>query len=277
MDLLATVRKEGSRGGTADFKWSDVQASSRRENYLGHSLMAPVGRWQKGRDLNWYAKGNEGGDGDGSAAEKAERERKEEIRKIKEAEQDAMARALGYEVAPRNPNMEALGERKDVDKILKESTADEDEAEAKGIGYGGFSGGPGGSKDASHDRLEGNAEGQDAELRGALREYRRRHDHDLSRGHSRSQSRDRYRDELGSGRRDKDRERRHRHRSRSKERRTRDNGGSRTKPRSDNLDRRHRRDRSRSPRRRDHDRLRDDPRLRREKRSDRNDRYDDGR
>jgi len=40
MDLLATVRKEGSRGGRADFKWEDVKADQHRENYLGHSLMA---------------------------------------------------------------------------------------------------------------------------------------------------------------------------------------------------------------------------------------------
>jgi len=34
MDLLSTVRKQGSRGGV-DFKWDDVKGSSHRENYLG--------------------------------------------------------------------------------------------------------------------------------------------------------------------------------------------------------------------------------------------------
>ena len=40
MDLLQTVRKEGSRGGRAEFKWEDVKTDQHRENYLGHSLMA---------------------------------------------------------------------------------------------------------------------------------------------------------------------------------------------------------------------------------------------
>jgi len=35
MDLLSTVRKQGSRGGV-DFKWDDVKGSSHRENYLGN-------------------------------------------------------------------------------------------------------------------------------------------------------------------------------------------------------------------------------------------------
>lgn len=40
MDLLQTVRKEGSRGGRAEFSWDNVKTDAQRENYLGHSVMA---------------------------------------------------------------------------------------------------------------------------------------------------------------------------------------------------------------------------------------------
>ncbi|RLM01520.1 hypothetical protein CFD26_107389 [Aspergillus turcosus] len=108
MDLVAGVRKEGSRGGRGEFKWSDVKDSTHRENYLGHSLMAPVGRWQQGRDLQWYAKG------EATAEEQARRDR-EELQRVKQAEEEAMARALGLPLPPSsgnaNANLTPLGER----------------------------------------------------------------------------------------------------------------------------------------------------------------------
>jgi len=38
-------RTGGTRGGQDQFKWEDVKSDKQRENYLGHSAMAPIGRW----------------------------------------------------------------------------------------------------------------------------------------------------------------------------------------------------------------------------------------
>lgn len=259
MDLLTTVRKEGSRGGRGDFKWSDVQSSTHRENYLGHSLMAPVGRWAKGKDLGWYAKGNTENKEGETDADRAARERREEIRQVKEAEQDALARALGFEVAPRNPNMEALGNKREVDQVLKQAVEEEGGQGGKGVGFGGF--GSGGLKQEFGDdeKIVGNAETQDAELSKALREYKRRHGDDAV--PERSQDKDHTRRRHKHHGRDRDRDRVHRRRSRSRSREPQRSRRVRSRSRSRNRDRRSRgsrytdkewrrdRDRSRSPHR----------------------------
>ncbi|EGE85513.1 hypothetical protein BDDG_08458 [Blastomyces dermatitidis ATCC 18188] len=165
MDLVASIRKEGSRGGRDSFKWSDVKTSTHRENYLGHSLMAPVGRWQQNRDLSWYAKGdNDPEDSPEEAAAKRRTEREEEIKRIKEAEQEALARALGLPVAPKssqNANMTPLG-GKEVERAIQEASAADGGAEnddrPRGVGFGGFGGfgGMGGMKAGDQeDMMEG--------------------------------------------------------------------------------------------------------------------------
>ncbi len=54
------------------------------QNYLGHSINAPTGRWQKNKDVHWYNRDHDDG----------EAERLAEIKRVKEAEADALAVAL---------------------------------------------------------------------------------------------------------------------------------------------------------------------------------------
>ncbi|EJD03210.1 uncharacterized protein FOMMEDRAFT_134309 [Fomitiporia mediterranea MF3/22] len=85
----------GTRGGQGEFKWSDVSADKDREHYLGHSINAPTGRWQKNKDVHWYNRDQN----------QAEEEKLAEIKRIKEAEADAMAQMLGF--APTKKTIDA--------------------------------------------------------------------------------------------------------------------------------------------------------------------------
>eukprot|EP00800_Vazella_pourtalesii_P012565 TRINITY_DN2950_c0_g1_i1.p2 TRINITY_DN2950_c0_g1~~TRINITY_DN2950_c0_g1_i1.p2 ORF type:complete len:164 (-),score=38.18 TRINITY_DN2950_c0_g1_i1:40-531(-) len=108
---LRMPSRGGVRGGKDQFDWEDVKADKYRENYLGHSLKAPIGHVHKVREQNWYMK-----DGKDDKQERLN----EEIRMIKEMESRGMAIALGQEEIE-DREVEKKGDSVSLsDKMVKE-------------------------------------------------------------------------------------------------------------------------------------------------------------
>ncbi|KAG5087899.1 hypothetical protein JHK86_000511 [Glycine max] len=117
------------------FTWEDVKVDKHRENYLGHSIKAPVGRWQKGKDLFWYTRDKKSQNAEMEAA-------KEEIKRIKEEEEQAMREALG--LAPKrsnHPQGNRLDKHEFSELVKRGSTAEDlgaghaEAARVQGLGF----------------------------------------------------------------------------------------------------------------------------------------------
>lgn len=118
--------RDGVRGGKDQFEWESIKTDKHRENYLGHSVMAPVGRWQKGKDLTWYAKDKQ----------TKVKQQQTERNKVKQLEEEAMAAALGFGTIKKKTT--ALT-KQEIAETLKRGQTERDSGNVErveGMGFG---------------------------------------------------------------------------------------------------------------------------------------------
>ncbi|KAK9917430.1 hypothetical protein WJX75_004300 [Coccomyxa subellipsoidea] len=134
MSLYNGPPRGGTRGGADQFSWDNVKADKDREYYLGHSVKALTGRWQKGKDVYWYTR-EKGDAGDSAAAA--------ELLAVKQREEELMAEALGIKPkvvrAPKQPQLDqremAQLMSKDAEEGGDEEARDREAERIKGLGY----------------------------------------------------------------------------------------------------------------------------------------------
>lgn len=142
----------GVRGGKDQFNWDSVKTDKDREFYLGHSVKASVGRWQKNKDIFWYTRDK--GSGAGSV--------QDEVAAIKEEEERLMQEALGLRPKTERRVESTMG-AEELKEFLKRSGEGDDAAAAntegetadrvKGVGFSRLATVAGGT--AARETLDG--------------------------------------------------------------------------------------------------------------------------
>jgi hypothetical protein len=126
-----------TRGGADQFQWDSVKEEKYRENYLGHSVMAPLGRWQRGKDLTWFTKKGQQGHNAKTSGEL-------EIARLKLQEEELMLKVLSGEVIDFGNKLDKFGVNKLTAKTVQaEINLNEKEVEQMpGVGYNSIGIGP---------------------------------------------------------------------------------------------------------------------------------------
>ena len=125
----------GVRGGRDQFNWEEVKTDKFRECYLGASVKASVGRWQKNRDVLWYTR--DGGPGGAQAAV-------DELAAVKAEEERLMQEALGLRPVTQRRGASTL-DNGELQQMLKRGAGVDgteeggggngDDLRVKGVGY----------------------------------------------------------------------------------------------------------------------------------------------
>lgn len=143
----------GTRGGRDQFDWNQVKTSQDREYYLGHSVKALTGRWQKNKDVYWYSKDKAGG-------AEAEEIRRREVDAVKQREEEMMMEALGLKPKKRRDVKPRKLDEEEMQHLLGKGPGGEEgddggdirweEEQVKGLGYTASR--SGGGQQAGRDR-----------------------------------------------------------------------------------------------------------------------------
>uniref|UniRef100_A0A7S3VK53 Multiple myeloma tumor-associated protein 2-like N-terminal domain-containing protein n=1 Tax=Dunaliella tertiolecta TaxID=3047 RepID=A0A7S3VK53_DUNTE len=138
--------RPGARGGRGEFSWDKVRGDQDASYYIGHSVKALSGRWQKGKDVYWYTREKSG------QAVSVEEER----RAVKQREEELMLEALGLK--PKSlPTEHKPMDQKELDAIIKKNAPEKEEGAEQGAikGLGFAPGASVGGGVAVHAKLEG--------------------------------------------------------------------------------------------------------------------------